>query len=447
MACALVVADMFGKNSSWRFILHPIPPGVSLGDLRLRIEECHEQHPSPKDQQLIWNGIVLNDDTVIIYDTFKKLIESGNNATINIGLWLPFDVPCSPLPLSYSQSPGPRSPPFLIFPQPLIEEGSLFMAEQWLKQKQRSASRPAPPTRAINTTPAAPSSSSSTDTATATGGEDVEQPHETCERIESALAFAKGATRLSWSAQKPDGTPVRHVDRYMENINVSRAKDEDPFSRLLERAHSGAGMGTDGSVGSTLGSPLSSPGEANADNSPLAAAAAAAAAAVPPAPVPVPPVPVPVPPVPVLLDWSLLFRLAIGLALFTQGMDLSRAYMFIFLSLVYYLVETGIARYLYTRFGGPGALANTTRAGNAGAGAGAGAAADAMAEGEQQEQEDGDGVDEGGPQAQAQNEPRGLQGVIMYLSIGIPRTRGVLIDVFSFFAALVLSLLPTWYPE
>ena len=126
---------------------------------------------------------------------------------------------------------------------------------------------------------------------------------------------------------------------------------------------------------------------------------------------------------PNFFDWSLLFRITFGFYLFTQGMTLSysRAAVLIIASALYYFHEIGLFQHLYRRH------ANNNNNNNVNGG-------DAAANGN-------------GNERNWNSRLPGFVIDLLGLSVGIPRTPGVVMDVISFFGSFCLSLIPSWDPN
>lgn len=153
----------------------------------------------------------------------------------------------------------------------------------------------------------------------------------------------------------------------------------------------------------------------------------AAAATTLPAPpqLPAPAVPAPpggvvappvIPPL-VWFDWSLLLRLSIGFALFSQGIPMTGLQMatLVSVSLFYYFMETGIFRHFFQKW--------TVQTGDMG------------------------DTDENQNQNARRNPVVRHALAIFQLSTGVPTGPGFFTDVVAFFGSFCLSLIPTWDPR
>lgn len=132
---------------------------------------------------------------------------------------------------------------------------------------------------------------------------------------------------------------------------------------------------------------------------------------------------------PNFFDWSLLFRISFGFYLFTQGMTISywRAMVLIIASALYYFHETGLFQHLYRRH------ANNNNNNNNNVVDGA-----------------ANPNPTPNPNSNERNWNSRLPGFIidlLGLSIGIPRTPGLAMDVISFLGSFCLSLIPSWDPN
>ena len=114
------------------------------------------------------------------------------------------------------------------------------------------------------------------------------------------------------------------------------------------------------------------------------------------------------PPEPRWLDHALLFRIGIGLLLFYQGMPMSGPQTAVILggSIFYYLVETGIIRWVYHNC-----------------------------------------VATSGENILPRHPALGYAVALISLSVGVPTRPGLITDVLSFFGAFWMSLIPTWDPR